>query len=218
MLKMKVFSTERSRRKTMKKVLSILAIATVVISIIVLFACSGSTSISVDSGKGNLQIYLTDKPIDLTNVEAVNVTIDEVLVFPIVGEGEESVPINLAATDYTGGGATFNLLSLVNGEKALLGNATIDQGFYDLIRLNVSSGELLIDDDGDDSTQAIVEPLEIPSGKVDVAAPFEIRDGYTTYITLDFDASKSIHVNENPNKYILRPVINLVSTELTPVQ
>ncbi len=179
-----------------------------------LISCSGS--VSFDSEKGNLRIYLTDAPMDMTNVEAVNVTIDEVLVFPHMNEGEESIPVHIAASDYTGNGATFNLLSLVNGEKALLGNATLAAGIYDKLRLSVSYGELLIDDDGDASTEAIVEPLEIPSGKVDVATAFEIQDGYTTYLTLDFDAEKSIQVNENPNKYILRPVINHVSTELRP--
>ena len=198
----------------MKRAGLIVCILTIAISTLLLLSCSGSASVSVNDGKGNLYVNLTDKPMDLTNVEAVNVTIDEVLVYPKMDEGIEGTPIHIAATDYTGGAATFNLLSLVNGQTALLGNATIDPGFYESLRLNVSAGELLIDNDSDDSTAAIVEPLEIPSGKVDVVAAFEVRDGYSTYITLDFDAAKSVQVNENPNKYILRPVINHIATEL----
>lgn len=179
-----------------------------------LLSCEGSTSISVDSGQGNFRLYLTDAPMDMSNVEAVNVTIDEVLIFPAMMDDIQPVPISIAGTDYAGDEATLNLLELVNGEKALLGEAVVDPGFYDKLRMNISYGELLIDDDGDSSTDAIVELLFIPSGKIDVNAPFEVQDGFTTYLTLDFDAAKSVHVNENPKKYILRPVINHVSTEL----
>jgi hypothetical protein len=179
-----------------------------------ILSCDDSSSPSIGSASGNLRVLLTDAPMDLSNVEAVNVTIDEVLVYPAMTDSEEPVPISLSGTDYAGEGATLNLLELVNGEKALLGEAIVDPGFYEKVRMNISYGELLIDDDGEDSTEAIVEELKIPSGKVGVETPFEIQDGYTTFLTLDFDAAKSVHVNENPNKYILRPVINHVGTEL----
>ncbi len=198
----------------MKKTKSFFIILIIGIFSCFLLSCDSSKEISFNSATGNLRILLTDAPMDLSNVEAVNVTIDEVLVYPAMMDSEELVPVSISGTDYAGEGATLNLLELVNGEKALLGEAIVDPGFYDTLRMNISYGELLIDDDGDDSTEAIVEELKIPSGKVDVETPFEIQDGYTTYITLDFDAAKSVHVNENPNKYILRPVINHVSTEM----
>lgn len=196
---------------TMKKMLLTMMIG---IFSFFLLSCDSSTYVSFDSGKGNFRLLITDAPMDLTNVEAVNVTIDEVLIYPAMMDDEQPVPISIAGTDYAGDEATLNLLELVNGEKALLGQAVVDPGLFEKLRLNISYGELLIDDDGDDSTDPIVESLVIPSGKVDVDTPFEVQDGFTTFLTIDFDAAKSVHVNENPNKYILRPVINHVSTEL----
>ncbi len=198
----------------MKKASLLVSLFIIGIFSCLLLSCDASKEVSFDSASGNLRILVTDAPMDLSNVEAVNVTIDEVLVYPAMMDSEEPVPISISGTDYAGEGATLNLLELVNGEKALLGEAIVDPGFFEKVRMNISYGELLIDDDGDDSTEAIMEELFIPSGKVDVEAPFEVQDGYTTYITLDFDAAKSVHVNENPNRYILRPVINHVGTEL----
>src|SRR5262245_3021242 len=47
-------------------------------------------------------------------------------------------------------------------------------GSYRRIRLEIVSAELVRDDDGDPNTPDVVSPMTVPSGKVDVVAPFQV--------------------------------------------
>jgi hypothetical protein len=82
------------------------------------------------------------------------------------------------------------------------------------VRLLVVSAELVRDDDGDPLTPDIVEPITVPSSKVDVPVPFELSADESLQLTLDFDAQASVQVNttNGRNSYLLRPVINLAGT------
>jgi len=52
-----------------------------------------------------------------------------------------------------------------------------------------------------------------------IPTPFEVKEGGTISILLDFDAEKSVKITktggDNP-RYLLRPVIKLVSIENNP--
>ncbi len=63
------------------------------------------------------------------------------------------------------------------------------------------------------NTPDVVDPIFVPSGKVDVPRPFTIAGGEGVDLTLDFDASLSVQVNEaqGQQEFILRPVITPVS-------
>jgi hypothetical protein len=113
-------------------------------------------------------------------------------------------------TDLSGDGAgwhevvsspkTFNLLELTNA-KELLGETSLGAGKYTQIRLLVSSAKLWIS--GEEKS------LKIPSGTIKLIHPFTINDGETTTLTIDFDASKSVH--QAGSQYIMKPTIKVIT-------
>jgi hypothetical protein len=118
----------------------------------------------------------------------------------------ESGPISLP------GDLTLNLLDFQNGSVTFLGSQTVPAGSYGRVRLQVVSAELVRDDDGDPTTPDLVEPITVPSSKVDVPVPFQLTADESLQITLDFDAQASVQVNSTNGQpsYLLRPVINVV--------
>lgn len=177
------------------------------VAVVALGACNTGTS---GGGNGNVGVYLTDAPLDLTGVTAVNVTIQDVKLYPSdAGSGDSggmpmtSGPISLP------GDLTLNLLDFQNGQSTFLGSASVPPGSYDRIRLDVVSAELVRDDDGDPTTPDVHEAITVPSSKVDVPVPFTLSQDESLQITLDFNAQASVQVNTTNGKdaYLLRPVV-----------
>ena len=175
-------------------------------------ACSGS---DVGPSSSNLRVLLTDAPIDLNGVTAVNVSIDEVTLYPSdESAGDEGgVPVDGGPISAPGG-FTANLLDFRNGHVTLLTSDAVPVGTYRRIRLHVSGAELARDDDGDPATPDLIEPIFIPSGKVDVPLPMTLSVSETLEVTLDFDAGASVQVNSTGGEhpYVLRPVITPAGT------
>jgi hypothetical protein len=173
-----------------------------------LVACQTGSS----GGSAGVSLYLTDTPIDLTGVTAVNVTLSSVSLYPSdAGDGDEggveleSGPISMP------GDLTLNLLDFRNGQVAFVGSETVPAGAYTRIRLQIVSAELVQDDDGDPATPDLVTPITVPSDKVDIPVPFTLTAGENLAITIDFDAQASVQVNSTngQHSYLLRPVINV---------
>ncbi len=176
---------------------SILSTASLLFAIVLAPACNRTSESSV-SGQGRLDIRLTDAPIDLSTVASVTVNIDEVLVYPGVQEmdGTDTPPIVVSTHP-----ATFDLLTLTGGASTLLASANLPAGFYQRIRLNISSASLTFKD-------GTTADLMIESHKVDVPIRFEVKVSDTTQVTLDFQAAASVQVNGTASgAYILRPVV-----------
>jgi len=174
-----------------------------------LLGCNTGSS----GGPAGVSLYLTDAPLDLDGVSAVNVTLSGVVLYPSeVGAGDDGAieleggPIGLP------GDLTLNLLDFQNGQLMLLGSQSVPSGSYTRVRLQVISAELVRDDDNDPATPDLVEPITVPSSKVDVPVPFELTEGENLEITIDFDAQASVQVNTTNGRdaYLLRPVINVV--------
>ena len=184
-----------------------------IIALVGLATCNTDTS---SGGAAGVRVFLTDAPLDLTGVTAVNVTIHDVKLYPAdAGSGDsggtslESGPVALS------GDLTLNLLDFQNGQVAFLGSASVPAGSYDRIRLEVTSAELVRDDDGDPTTPDVVEPITVPSSKVDVPVPFHLTADESLQITLDFNAQASVQVNSTNGKsaYLLRPVVTPVGMQ-----
>ncbi len=152
-------------------------------------------STSPNTGTGTLEVRMVDAPID--NATEVNVVVN-------------SVQVNNAETDtgwvtITEPNQSYNLLSLTNGAYAVLGEAELEPGTYEQIRLVLASeGHNIVFEDGTS------EGLFVPSGaqtgvKLNVNA--EIEAGFTYTLILDFNASKSVVKAGNSGKYLLKPVI-----------
>ncbi len=163
---------------------------------IALVGCTGSGSATYRTGQ--IEIHLTDAPIDLSNVTSVTVTIDAVIIYPgalDVGNGNTGPFVLMTHPE------TFDLLTLTGGATTLLANGDVPSGLYQRIRLVISSAVMLFND----GTEEI---LKIDSDKVDIPIPFRVEADVVNPLTLDFDAAASVQVNEaSSDKYILRPVV-----------
>lgn len=179
---------------------------------LVLPGCSSSDS-ATSSSSGNVSVFLTDAPLDLEGVSAVNVTLGDVVLYP-AAEGTDDTPgFRLQVLPADGADkVVLNLLDYRNGEMILLASETVPEGDYHRIRMEVHDVAIVRDDDGDPETTAIEEKVFLPSSKVDVPVQFTLAAGDSEEIVLDFDAELSIQVNttEGTHPYILRPVIEVL--------
>lgn len=176
---------------------------------IILAAVAGCSSDATRSASGSVRVLLTDAPIDFSDVTAVNVTLEKMILF----QQDDTNGMEMAMPGVTTGeGLTLNLLDYQNGEVVLVGAADVPEGDYLKVRMIIAAAELARDDDADPNTPDLIEPIRVPSGKVDVPAPFTLTGGMGVDLTLDFDAELSVQVNSTlgQDPYLLRPVINLV--------
>ena len=173
-------------------------IAAVPIWFVFLFAVSCSESPSgISETKTSLKINLTDAPGDF---EQVNITFSEVSAL----FGNQWIVVSNRSQ-------TFDLLTLSNGRTVLLGEAEVEAGRYQQIRLKISGGEVMIG--------GSTYPLTIPSGAqtgLKFGPAFTIEPGITFELVVDFDASRSVRATGppgNPTNFILTPFIRVIAKE-----
>ncbi len=195
----------------MKRTLMLLVL--VVVTAAVLAACSSGTT---TPSRGNVTILLTDAPLDLAGVKAVNVTLKEMILYPVDEGGSSTDACGSTMTlehVVAGAGLTLNLLDYRNGTTVVIATADVPPGTYARVRMEIESAELVRAGASPDSPDQ-VDPIFVPSGKVDIPVGFTVTAGTPTTVTLDFDAGMSVQVNttNGQHPYILRPVITAVGT------
>jgi hypothetical protein len=163
-----------------------------------------------DSGTetGSVRLYMTDGPLEDTNVKAVYITVQSI-----------SINVNNNWQDLTGfaGPKKFNLMDLRDSNNVFLGSAVLPAGSYSEIRFildapdehgsNQSNPGCYIE--YNDGTQ---QPLFVPSGSSSgfkAKGNFDVPVNGQVTLMCDFDLHKSIVVAGNSGKYILKPVIRL---------
>ena len=181
-------------------------------------SCSGGSG---SSSTGTLSLGLTDA--STNEYQAVYVTINEVQVHlgDVDGEGGGDTNWITVATPEK----TYDLLLLVNGVIEQLGKVDLESGTYTQMRLYlgmIPDDELnllgqahgyanyVIDKDDDD-----VHELKVPSGYqsgIKLVREFEIIEGLTVELLLDFDASASVVKAGNSSQYLLKPTIKVTDT------
>ena len=188
--------------------------AVLLVSMLFLFACGGGGSDSASSGTtGTLSLSMIDASDD--SYESVYVTIKEVQVCR--EEGDTGEWITVATLN-----ETYDLLTLVGGVMATLGQKELEPGTYNQMRLILGNEydesqhpypQYLIDKD------QVAHELKVPSGYqtgIKLVSQFEIVENLTTELILDFDVSRSIHLagqaSQNGGKYILKPTIKVIGT------
>jgi hypothetical protein len=162
-------------------------------------------------GSGTLNVYLTDAPINLDHVTAVNVVVTAMTVFPACDDPSQDCEGQLLDLVPAEGSdeVIVNLLDYRDGAVILMASEEVLEGLYEKIRMEIAAATLVSDDDMDPATPDITEDIFLASDKVDVVVPFTVSAGEETEVILDFDAALSVQVNETGSpKYILRPVIN----------
>lgn len=168
---------------------------------------------SAKAGKGTVVIKLTDAPFPMSLVDQALVTIDKIEIRSTV-EVEKAEGETEDETLYTvlfEGEKVVDLLDLQNGITTDLLSMDIEAGSYDLIRMHVTSSEVILKD-------GTSFDLKIPSGsasglKIKIAPELVIESGVESEVLLDFDVSKSFMVQGNMNTpagikgFMFKPVI-----------
>jgi hypothetical protein len=158
------------------------------------FACSKSKSSEDASGnRARMQIYLTDDP---GNYDAVFIDVQDVRVnySSDTASGWESLG-NVNAGSY-------DLLRLVNDRDTILGDADLNPGRIEQMRLVLGPDNYVI---VDGQRFAMQTPAAQQSGlKLNIHQ--DLTAGQLYKMTLDFDAGRSV-VQTGNGKYILKPVI-----------
>ncbi|MBP2681174.1 MAG: hypothetical protein H6Q78_1037 [Candidatus Krumholzibacteriota bacterium] len=172
-----------------------------------------SCSDSVDQTEtGTLRAILVDTPTPLADVDSLTVVFEKVLVHRSSGAEPSDAGWFVILPDTLPVEArTFDLLELVNGVFAALGEVELETGRYTQIRIMLESATLYVN--------GAPQNLSIPSGAqtgIKLVGGFTIRPDEITEIAVDFDVARSLH--EDPpssGNYILRPTIRLVQTTLS---
>lgn len=187
-----------------------------------LFACNEGGSGSSD-GTGTLSVGLADSATD--QYQAVYITVDEVYVKSNSASPNDDKGWKLVASPKE----TYNLLNLINGVTAILGESELDAAHYNQVRLKLGKTPesknnifgnphpyscYVIFNDGDADTATIKE-LKVPSGYqsgIKLVHQFEIIEGEIVELVLDFDACRSVVQALNGDKCILKPTIKVIDT------
>ena len=189
----------------MKKIFYIFFI--MIIGTFMYYGCSQKDNpVSPAETGGILKIQMIDSPADYSEV---NIVID-------------SIQAHISTSDSSSGWftlnnkpATYNLLKLVNGVNAVLGEDTLQPGNYSQIRLYLGSGCNVV---MGGQKFNLTTPSASHSGvKLNVNAT--VHAGIAYVLTLDFDPARSIVVTGSPfnTKYILKPVIRVAATATTGI-
>lgn len=173
-----------------------MALAAGFASLIFMTACNENNDASPEQAK--LEIRLTDAP--NSNIKEVWVDIKEIQV--IIGDSTRW-------TSLTGvHPGVYNLLSLTDGRDTLLADATIPAGRLSQLRLILGEDNYIITHDG--QKEMLTTPSAQQSG-LKVQVQNDLTGGVLYRLVLDFDAAKSVVEAGNSGKYILKPVIRVLS-------
>lgn len=202
----------------MKRFHKLIGIALSLTMVALISGCGGGGDTVATNPTGKLSLSITDAPPKLgSDVTEVNIA--------VIGIEYNHNGSWTAADDFVP--QTFNLLDLQNGKSLHLGDMVLPVGHYnDGIRFILAApkedgGEKSIKSNPDcnivfaDGTSV---PLFVPSGAQSGykgKGAFDITVDAEIKVTADFDVHKSIVVAGKLEKYILKPVIRLVVTELS---
>lgn len=173
----------------------------------------GSSDVSTTTPTGIMSLSITDAPPKLgDDVTEVNIA--------VIGIEYHHDGNWVNADDFEP--QTFNLLALQNGKSLHLGDMILPAGHYTEIRFILAAPEKGSDPKNNPDCNIVFEdgtsePLFVPSGGQSGykgKGAFDITADAKVAITADFDVQKSIVVTGN-RKYLLKPVIRLVVTELS---
>jgi hypothetical protein len=157
---------------------------------------------------GTLKMYMSDGPLEDTNVAGVYITV-------------KSVSVNVNNTwkdlDNFNGPKVYNLLDLRDSNNVFLGQTTLPAGSYSEIRFILDAPE---DTNGNKANPGCYilykdgtkQSLFVPSGSSSgfkAKGNFDVPANGTVTLLSDFDLRKSIVFTGNNGKVILKPVIRL---------
>jgi len=188
----------------MKKIISIIVLT--IFAAFIFVSCEDES----DDTKGTLTLSITDAPIDMSSVNAVYLTINEI---HYNKNGQ-----NWMSFEGFEGPQKFNILELTRGESALLGSFEMDAGTYTQLRFILDAPDFGTPNptnpgcyiEFNDGTE---QPLFVPSGHETgwkAVGAFKVPSNGEVPVTADFDARKSVMEQGANDFYILKPTIRLM--------
>ncbi|MBC8006098.1 MAG: DUF4382 domain-containing protein [Verrucomicrobia bacterium] len=202
----------------MKKRIIQFTMMVLVSALVGLTACQENSE-DIEAGKGKVVVKLTDAPFPIDLVDKALVTIDKIEIRSTASLNANEEIENSAFIVLSEETQTFNLLDLRNGITADLLAMNIDTGSYDMIRMHVVEGKVILKD-GTSHT------LKVPGGnssglKIKIAPELVVEGGVTNEVLLDFDVSKSFVIQGKVNTpidlktIIFKPVVRAVSQKMS---
>jgi hypothetical protein len=165
--------------------------------------CEVSFFVGFNGGSSTFFVRVTDaKPALPYGTEAVYVTFED---FFVHREGGEWVSLPLAQIPYA-----VDLLEFHSGRTTtLVQPISLEPGTYDRIRVSISSAAVLRD--------GSFHSVALPSANlvIEIDFFFDLEDGRTMDLTIDFDLSQSLKLFQTPvaSSYQLKPVLHVNQTE-----
>lgn len=177
----------------MKKVISIIVALSIIVS---LGLASAGCGIGISAKTGTIEVRVTDAPPEY-DIASIEVTFSEVAVHKAGDDGEgEWIYITIVE-------GSLDLLGLeVEDLEALLATEDVTAGKYTQVRVIIDRIEVTLEGGGDPPE------ITLPSGELKFTRPFDVVDGETTILLLDFDATESVVVT-GAGKIIFQPVVKL---------
>lgn len=185
-----------------KKLLKPLFIICILAAII---GCGGGNSINTANGTGQIKISLVDAPLDADeiNVEIINIQVHSSdSGWTTLNTFNPALRVNLL--DYS-----------TSGNSLLLADSPLKAGYYTMVRLMISSAEIVIN-----GQPYQVNTKNIAQTGIKCNGEFKVADNQLMALILDFNAGKSF-VNNPPgsNNFKLHPVMTMspvnLATEVT---
>lgn len=185
------------------------------------FMLAGLSSCSDDptrpaSTTGRLQIYMVDAPAAYDDLEALEVIFKEVKVHA-ASDAEDNATdgnaswITVMSDTLPVEARTFDLLELVGGVRALIGDVELEAGHYTQLRIVIDSATVFIAGES--------YPVTVPSGAqsgLKLTGGWDVDPNVITSLTLDFDVNKSlIETPPGSGNFKLKPTIRMIQTVLS---
>lgn len=176
--------------------------ATFVLGLLAFMAVSCGDDINFtgpENQNAHMKVNLTDAP---ANYQQVNIDVQGLRVH-FTPSGNDTVSSEGKWIDLPVEPTQVNLLELTNGVDTLLSSADLDPGTYRELRL-------ILGDDNTVMVDSMMHNLKVPSGQQSgykIKFQTDLEAGDDIDVTVDFDASRSVHKAGNSGKYILRPVL-----------
>ena len=195
-----------------------------ILGIVALVAGACTQQAPIKAATGTLKVYVTDaRPRE--EVTSIMLTISELQVHKAIAEQEKEQEQEQSATgnqsqereqeeqqtQQDGGEwlsipieddvSTFDLLDIM-GIEQYLGSSEIEATRYTQVRLVVDTVQVEFDNSGN------LQDARVPSKELKIVHPFNIIDGETTALVLDFDADKMVTVT-GAGDIVVKPVVKL---------
>lgn len=174
-----------------------------VLAVVFFIGCEVSFFVGFNGDSSRLYVRVTDaKPALPDGTEAVYITFED---FSVHREGGDWVSLPLTEIPYA-----VDLLEFHSGRTTtLVQPVSLKPGSYDRVRVAISSAAVL----RDGSFYSVALPSENLVIEKDFF--FDLEDGKTIDITIDFDLSQSLKLFDPPvaSSYQLEPVLHINQTE-----